>query len=71
MVISKLRIALEFKMNGVNVVGSYVHAISSLAFFIRPDKMNSFAGEHVMLGPNSNFSGCGDHQPKNTLPFPG
>jgi len=44
-VISKLRIALEFKENewNNNVVGSYMHAIASLAFFIRPGKMKSFA----------------------------
>jgi len=39
-VISKFRIALEFKENewNNNVVGSYMHAIASLAFLIRPDK---------------------------------
>ena len=35
-------IALEFNENewSNNVVGSYMHALASLAFFTRPDKMN-------------------------------
>jgi len=41
---------LEFVENewNNNVLGSYMHAIASLAFFIRPDKMNSFA--NILVG---------------------